>query len=254
MTRFQPCPRWLSSFRACRNAAERPYLRWQTGAIEMPTSPAAKTGLPRAADRSAPKVYLVGGGIASLAAAAFMIRDGDMFGHNITILEESSRIGGSLDGAGSPQEGYVLRGGRMIESKYLCTFDLFSSIPTLDERETVTQEIMRWNETMRTSSKARLVRKRAPRDRARLWAQRTRHHRDRAARVATRSPARPHHGCRALRGRVFPNGFLVHVVHHFRLPAVAQCRRIQALPRAVRPHGRGVRAPARHHADGLQPI
>ena len=27
----------------------------------------------------------------------------------------------------------MLRGGRMIESKYLCTYDLFSSIPTLDE-------------------------------------------------------------------------------------------------------------------------
>ena len=26
----------------------------------------------------------------------------------------------------------MLRGGRMIESKYLCTYDLFSSIPTLD--------------------------------------------------------------------------------------------------------------------------
>ena len=109
-------------------------------------------------NRSAPKVYLVGGGIASLAAAAFMIRDGDVFGQNITILEESGTIGGSLDGSGSPQDGYVLRGGRMLESKYLCTFELFSSIPTLDESETVTQEIFRWNETMRTSSKSRLVR------------------------------------------------------------------------------------------------
>lgn len=108
--------------------------------------------------RSAPRVYLVGGGIASMAAAAFMIRDGDVFGQNITILEEIGMIGGSLDGAGSPGDGYVLRGGRMLESKYRCTFDLFSSIPTLDERETVTQEIFRWNETMRTSSKARLVR------------------------------------------------------------------------------------------------
>ncbi len=36
------------------------------------------------------KVYLVGGGIASLAAAAFLIRDGDIPGHNITILEEST--------------------------------------------------------------------------------------------------------------------------------------------------------------------
>lgn len=105
-----------------------------------------------------PRAYLVGGGIASLAAAAFLIRDGDMLGHNITILEDLGTLGGSLDGTGSAQDGYVLRGGRMLENKYLCTYDLFSSIPTLDGSETVTQEIFRWNETMKTSSKSRLVR------------------------------------------------------------------------------------------------
>ena len=104
------------------------------------------------------KVYLVGGGIASMAAAAFLIRDGDFVGHNITVLEELDRIGGSLDAAGCAKDGYVLRGGRMMESKYLCTFDLFSSIPTLDDKQTVTEEIFAWNETMKTSSKARLVR------------------------------------------------------------------------------------------------
>ncbi len=109
-------------------------------------------------DRSTSKIYLVGGGIASLSAAAFMIRDGDIPGHNITIFEELGQIGGSLDGAGSPEAGYVLRGGRMIESKYRCTFELFSSIPTLDESRTVTQEIFAWNETMKTSSQSRLVR------------------------------------------------------------------------------------------------
>ncbi len=103
-------------------------------------------------------VYLVGGGIASLAAAAFLIRDGEIPGHNITILEESAKIGGSLDAAGTADDGYVMRGGRMLESKYLCTYDLFSSIPTLDERKTVTQEIFAWNETMKTSSKSRLFR------------------------------------------------------------------------------------------------
>src|ERR1700750_191996 len=83
------------------------------------------------ASNSERQVYLVGGGIASLAAAAFLIRDGDILGQNITILEESDSLGGSLDGSGSPESGYVVRGGRMLESKYLCTFDLFSSIPTL---------------------------------------------------------------------------------------------------------------------------
>ena len=106
----------------------------------------------------ASRFYLVGGGIASLAAAAFLIRDGDILGHDIIILEESGKLGGSLDGGGSPTDGYVLRGGRMLESKYRCTFDLFSSIPTLDGSKTVTQETLEWNETMKTSSKSRLFR------------------------------------------------------------------------------------------------
>jgi oleate hydratase len=105
------------------------------------------------------KVYLVGGGIASLAAAAILIRDAEVPGHNIVILEELYRPGGSLDGAGSPEDGYVIRGGRMMESKYVCTYDLFSSIPTLDGRTTVTQEILEFNEVMKTSSQSRLVRR-----------------------------------------------------------------------------------------------
>jgi len=109
-------------------------------------------------DQSNAKIYLVGGGIASLAAAAFMIRDGNISGHNITIFEELEKLGGSLDGSGTPETGYILRGGRMIESKYLCTFDLFSSIPTLDGSRSVTKEIFDWNETLKTSSRSRLFR------------------------------------------------------------------------------------------------
>ncbi|CAN7791786.1 oleate hydratase [Caballeronia sp. LjRoot34] len=109
-------------------------------------------------DRSGSRFYLVGGGIASLAAAAFLIRDADIRGCQITILETLDKLGGSLDGAGSPEDGYVLRGGRMLETKYLCTYDLFSSIPTLDSSKTVTREIFDWNETMKTSSKSRFVR------------------------------------------------------------------------------------------------
>ena len=102
--------------------------------------------------------YLVGGGIASLAAAAFLIRDGGVRGESIMILEESGKIGGSLDGAGTPQDGYVIRGGRMLESKYLCTFGLFSSIPTLGGSQTVTQEILEFHEILKTSSRSRLFR------------------------------------------------------------------------------------------------
>jgi oleate hydratase len=109
------------------------------------------------ANQSNAKAYLIGGGIASMAAAVFLIRDGDFLGQNITIFEELDKIGGSLDGAGSPEHGYVLRGGRMLESKYLCTFEMFSSIPTLDGTKTITQEILDWNQTLKTSSKSRLV-------------------------------------------------------------------------------------------------
>ncbi|MGZ5910369.1 MAG: oleate hydratase [Reyranella sp.] len=110
------------------------------------------------ADRSATKAHLVGGGIASLAAAAFLIRDGHVAGHNITIFEELDRLGGSLDGAGTPEQGYVVRGGRMLEGQYRCTYELFDSIPTLDKKQTVTQEIVQWNKVIKTGSKARLVR------------------------------------------------------------------------------------------------
>ena len=102
------------------------------------------------------RAFLVGGGIASLAAALFLIRDGDMRGTDITIIDEGTLLGGSLDGGGSAADGYSLRGGRMLESKYLCTFDLFSSVPTLDGDKTVTKEIFDWNATMKTSSHSRL--------------------------------------------------------------------------------------------------
>jgi oleate hydratase len=104
------------------------------------------------------QTYLVGGGIASLAAAVFMIRDAGVDGSAITILEEKAVFGGSLDGAGSAECGYVARGGRMLESKYLCTFDLLAAIPTLDGTTTVAAEIIEWNRILQTSSSSRLIR------------------------------------------------------------------------------------------------
>ncbi len=56
----------------------------------------------------------------------------------------------------------------MIEPKYLCTYDLFSTIPTLDKSQTVTQEIIEWNEVIKTSSHSRLVRDGQPLDAPKL--------------------------------------------------------------------------------------
>jgi oleate hydratase len=105
------------------------------------------------------KAYLVGGGIGSLAAAAFMIRDGSLPGENITILEAAPIMGGSLDGAGDPVVGYSLRGGRMMTTdNYECTWDLYKSIPSLNKQgKTVFDETVEFNEKHKSHSMARLV-------------------------------------------------------------------------------------------------
>ncbi len=54
--------------------------------------------------------YLVGSGLASLSAAAFLIRNGQMKGENIHILEELPLAGGSLDGILNPTRGFIIRG------------------------------------------------------------------------------------------------------------------------------------------------
>jgi oleate hydratase len=104
------------------------------------------------------RFHLIGSGIASLAAAVFLIRDGKIAGRNITIYGDQPKPGGSLEGAGSPETGYIARGGRVLEPHYVCTYDLFSSIPALDGSRSVTQEIFACNEALKTYSHARLVR------------------------------------------------------------------------------------------------
>jgi oleate hydratase len=105
------------------------------------------------------KAYLIGGGIGSLAAAAFLIRDGCMPGGNISILEASPTMGGSLDGAGDPAAGYSMRGGRMLTTdNYECTWDLYKSIPSLDGNgKTVFDETVEFNEKHKSNAMARLV-------------------------------------------------------------------------------------------------
>ena len=104
------------------------------------------------------KVHLIGSGIASLASAAYFIRDGGINPSNITIYEEMDKAGGSLDGAGSAKDGYIMRGGRMLNFSYVCTYDLFSFIPSLgDPGIMVLDEIKAFNKNIKTHSQARLV-------------------------------------------------------------------------------------------------
>ncbi len=105
------------------------------------------------------KAYFVGSGIAALAGAAFLIRDGHLLAKNIHIFEELKVTGGSLDGAGSKDTGYVIRGGRMIEEHYVCTYDLFGSIPSLtNPAKSVKDEIVEFSHQYVSLSRCRLVR------------------------------------------------------------------------------------------------
>ncbi|MCD7976245.1 MAG: oleate hydratase, partial [Tannerellaceae bacterium] len=52
--------------------------------------------------------YLIGAGLASLAAATFLIRDGQMQGDKIHIFEELAIPGGSMDGIWTEQKGYIV--------------------------------------------------------------------------------------------------------------------------------------------------
>lgn len=76
--------------------------------------------------------YLVGSGLASLAAACFLVRDGQMKGERIHILEELKIPGGACDGINDSQRGFVIRGGREMENHFECLWDLFHSIPSLE--------------------------------------------------------------------------------------------------------------------------
>ncbi len=76
--------------------------------------------------------YLVGSGLASLAAACFLVRDAQMPGKNIHILEAMDIAGGACDGIEDPTRGYVMRGGREMEDHFECLWDLFHSIPSLE--------------------------------------------------------------------------------------------------------------------------
>jgi oleate hydratase len=104
------------------------------------------------------RAHLVGGGIASLAAAVLLVRDARWDPKTIHIYEGLDVLGGSLDGSGNAVDGFVIRGGRMFEKHFGCTFDLLQAIPALDNDEiSVTDEILRFTRDIRTSSNCRLV-------------------------------------------------------------------------------------------------
>jgi oleate hydratase len=81
-------------------------------------------------DRTA---YVIGGGVAGLAAAVFLVRDGRLRGDSVRIFEQNAICGGSLDASGDAATGYLMRGERMFSRYFDCLFDLLDQIPSYDD-------------------------------------------------------------------------------------------------------------------------
>lgn len=87
------------------------------------------------------QVYIVGGGIAGLAAAVFAVRDGNIPAKNVHILEQMNFMGGAMDGVVDPVNGYKSRGARLInKDRYTCYWNLLASIPVAEDMEAILKE------------------------------------------------------------------------------------------------------------------
>ena len=107
------------------------------------------------------QVYFIGGGLGSLAGASYLVRDCNFPGENIHILEGMHILGGSNDGAGNTTNGFVCRGGSMLnEETYENTWELLSSIPSIEqEGVSVCDEILAFDHAHPTHANARLINK-----------------------------------------------------------------------------------------------
>ena len=79
--------------------------------------------------------YIVGTGLAALTAACYLVRDGQMPGKRIHIFEKDPIPGGACDGWEYPGLGYVMRGGREMDNHFEVMWDLFRSIPSIENPE-----------------------------------------------------------------------------------------------------------------------
>ena len=79
--------------------------------------------------------YIIGTGLAGLSAAFYLVRDGQMKGENIHLLEKLDLAGGSCDGRCDVTKGFYMRGGREMDNHFECMWDMFRSVPSIETPE-----------------------------------------------------------------------------------------------------------------------
>lgn len=85
---------------------------------------------PMGVDRK--KAYIIGTGLAGLSAAFYLIRDGQMKGENVHLLEKLDLAGGSCDGRKDITKGFYMRGGREMDNHFECMWDMFRDVPSIE--------------------------------------------------------------------------------------------------------------------------
>ncbi len=76
--------------------------------------------------------YIIGTGLAGLSAAFYCLRDGQMKGEHIHLLEKLELAGGSCDGKRDVTKGFFMRGGREMDNHFECMWDMYRDIPSIE--------------------------------------------------------------------------------------------------------------------------
>lgn len=76
--------------------------------------------------------YIIGTGLAGLTAAFYLVRDGQMKGEHIHLLEKLELAGGSCDGRKDITKGFFMRGGREMDNHFEVMWDMFRDVPSLE--------------------------------------------------------------------------------------------------------------------------
>ena len=76
--------------------------------------------------------YIIGTGLAGLSAAFYLVRDGQMKGEHIHLLEKLELAGGSCDGYRDVTKGFFMRGGREMDNHFEVMWDVFRDVPSLE--------------------------------------------------------------------------------------------------------------------------
>ena len=90
------------------------------------------------------QAYIIGSGLAGLTAAFFLVRDAQMPGENVHVLERDPRAGGACDGWDYSQLGYTMRGGREMDNHFEVMWDVFRDVPSIEDGDVSVLDYYYW--------------------------------------------------------------------------------------------------------------